>query len=284
MGLENVFWSTGDLLAVLSFGFCASLILVHKFARGFAYPQHAFAAVDARRHPFILMMAVCVRRGGGSASPSPSIIKREPNSGNLVSPQNGGAGESASGGASGSLGAGRLGGAPDAARDGYASALSMLGGMMHPDMLVRGDGSGPTTALQIQQAMLSMQVAQGSRSQLASLPLMGVGAADAINVAERCVLRKHLSDPVLFNLCRVLVLSAMQGGDGDEGSGEAAVLKELADFTSRLCEIAKAKGADKETKDGQVGAASEAEEGAASKRDGVDGAAAPKDDPAKEES
>jgi hypothetical protein len=236
--------------------------------------------------PLTLMMAaVCLRRGGGSASPSPSIIKREPNSGNLVSPQHGGASASARG-APGSLGDGRLGGASDAARDGYASALSMLGGMMHPDMLVRGDGSGPTTALQIQQAMLGMQVAQGSRSQLASLPLMGVGAADAINVAERCVLRKHLSDPVLFNLCRVLVLSAMQAGGGDEGSGEAAVLKELADFTSRLCEIAKAKGADRETQDGQVGAADkgQAEEGAASERDSAEGAAAPKDEPAKEES
>ena len=102
---------------------------------------------------------------------------------------------------------------------------------LHPDLggdadlLLPANGSGgPAIALQLQATMMNMRLAHKSSAagcHVAS-SVLGLPQEREAKLAERTALRNHLSDPMLFNLCRVLLLSAKKAADTaghDEGDG-----------------------------------------------------------------
>jgi hypothetical protein len=96
-----------------------------------------------------------------------------------------------------------------------------------------GAGQGPAIALQVQETMMNMRLAHKSTSAGSQLTssVVGLPQERESKLAERTALRNHLSDPMLFNLCRVLLLSAKKAGDGGT---EDTPLQQGASSSSRV--------------------------------------------------
>jgi len=94
---------------------------------------------------------------------------------------------------------------PGGSADGHMS--SFLGG---------GAGMGAAIALQVQETMMNMRLAHkdSAAGSHMSSSVIGLPQEREAKLAERTVVRNHLSDPMLFNLCRVLLLSAKKVADG----------------------------------------------------------------------
>jgi hypothetical protein len=93
--------------------------------------------------------------------------------------------------------------------------------LMLPKMVGPGAGMGSAIAMQIQETMMNMRLAHKSSSPgfHISSSVVGLPQEREAKLAERMTIRNHLSDPMLFNLCRVLLLSAQKAADvgpGDE--------------------------------------------------------------------
>ncbi len=122
-----------------------------------------------------------------------------------------------------------------------AALLSMLDpaneglppNLMLPRMSGAGAGQGPAVALQVQETMTKMRLAHKGTSAGSHLTsaVVGLPQERESKLAERTALRNHLSDPMLFNLCRVLLLSAKKAGDG--GTNDVP-LKQGASSSSRV--------------------------------------------------
>lgn len=99
--------------------------------------------------------------------------------------------------------------------------------LMLPRMMGAGAGQGPAIALQVQETMMNMRLAHkhSSAGSHLSSSVVGLPQERESKLAERTALRNHLSDPMLFNLCRVLLLSAKKAADAsaqDEQLGASA--------------------------------------------------------------
>ena len=94
-------------------------------------------------------------------------------------------------------------------------------GLLFSKMMGGSAGMGPAIALQIQETMMNMRVAHKDSSAAChmSSSVVGLPQERQVKLAERTVVRNHLSDPMLFNLCRVLMLSAKKVADSS-GDGE----------------------------------------------------------------
>ena len=100
-------------------------------------------------------------------------------------------------------------------------------------MLPRGSGPGlgPAIALQIQETMVHMRLAHDSSSAGSHISsVLGLPQEREAKLAERTAVRNHLSDPMLFNLCRVLLLGAKKVTDavGNDDSERSAAKPPLA--------------------------------------------------------
>jgi hypothetical protein len=87
--------------------------------------------------------------------------------------------------------------------------------------LIGGAGSmGPAIALQVQETMMNMRLAHKDCSTCShmSSSLIGLPQEREAKLAERTAVRNHLNDPMLFNLCRVLLLSAKKVADVDSSA------------------------------------------------------------------
>jgi hypothetical protein len=125
-----------------------------------------------------------------------------------------------------------------------------------------GAGAGALGALgalgelplaQLEHAILAVRHAQRAQQPHLATALLGLPFVGEGRLAERHLLRKHLADPVLHNLARVLLLAAKNaggaGGAGGAGAADAgaggaadaavraAVLGELRDHLAQIARV-----------------------------------------------
>eukprot|EP00293_Proteomonas_sulcata_P007018 CAMPEP_0184301138 /NCGR_PEP_ID=MMETSP1049-20130417/11402_1 /TAXON_ID=77928 /ORGANISM="Proteomonas sulcata, Strain CCMP704" /LENGTH=282 /DNA_ID=CAMNT_0026612043 /DNA_START=42 /DNA_END=890 /DNA_ORIENTATION=+ len=104
-----------------------------------------------------------------------------------------------------------------------------IAAMLPPQLILHGlvPQVPGTSEADVQQAMAGIRMAQRTQLQMSS-SLAGLPQVKEGKLAERCVLRRHLSDPQMFNLCRILLLRANKA-TRDGGAGAASSSVEVMD-------------------------------------------------------
>ena len=143
--------------------------------------------------------------------------------------------------------------------EGYHPILDPDEEMLLPRMGGGGEGSGAAIALQVQETMMNLRLAHKSSAagcHVAS-SVLGLPQEREVKLAERTTVRNCLSDPMLFNLCRVLLLSAKKVADSGSELPAGAALAAASDAQERKArKLVEAAGKASEVSDATANAAS----------------------------